>query len=81
MGIVLTGFLNKYMDVMGIALEQESLDSVYNILKDTDWEIGKGASSELKVTETIKPTQKDNLLTYLKIAGQAPRAIRLETVG
>lgn len=79
MGIVLMGFLNKFMDVMGIELEQNSINDVYDVLKHTDWSIGKHVAANPQETKiTKKPIQKDNFLTYLKVILQAPKAIKLE---
>lgn len=78
MGIVLTGFLNKFMDVIGIELEQESIDAVYNLLEGTSWETGKHFEGNPKVSDQKKSIKKDTIGTYLKVLRQAPGAVKLE---
>ncbi|MFK7795913.1 MAG: carboxymuconolactone decarboxylase family protein [Aureispira sp.] len=78
MGIVLMGFLNKFMDVVGVELEQDSLDDVYDLLKDTDWQTGKHVEGTPTVTVPNKTVKADSWSTYLKVLRQAPRAIKLE---
>jgi alkylhydroperoxidase family enzyme len=41
----LMGFLNKFMDTMGIELEQSAIDDVSDLITDTGWSSGKHAWS------------------------------------
>ena len=77
MGTVLMGFLNKFMDAIGVELEQESIDDVSFLLKNTTWEVGKHANAEHRapVKSDIKV---DNILTYIKVFRLAPGAMKLE---
>ncbi len=79
MGIVLMGFLNKYMDVLGVELEQEAIDDVADLLQQTTWTVGKHADGEIAVSPFKKKLEKDNFLTYLKVIRQAPGAVSLES--
>jgi alkylhydroperoxidase family enzyme len=47
----LMGFLNKFMDTMGIELEQSAIDDVSDLITDTGWSAGKHAWS----TEDLDP--------------------------
>lgn len=79
MGIVLMGFLNKYMDVTGIELEEKAINNVSDVLKNTKWSVGKHSPKNHKSVAIKKEhIQKDNLLTYLKIIKQIPGATSLE---
>lgn len=66
------------MDVIGIELEQEAINDVTNVLKETTWETGKHFDGESKIKDNGRYLKKDSLLTYLKVFRQAPGAIRLE---
>jgi len=76
-GIVLMGFLNKFMDVIGVELEPEAIDDVANLLSNTDWETGKHFNGEAKPSKGHN-IKTDSLSTFLKVIIQAPGAIRLE---
>jgi len=78
MGVVLTGFLNKYMDAMGIELEQKAIDDTANLMKQTGWTAGKHLEGTALPSPHATLPQTDNLLTYLRIIRHAPGAIRLE---
>ena len=78
MGIVMMGFLNKFMDVMGIELEQEALDDTYQLLIQDGWQAGKHVNGMVKLSQNNRIVQTDKLTTYLKVFRLAPGAIRLE---
>ena len=46
LGAALMGFLNKFMDTMGIELEQSAIDDVSDLISTTGWNVGKHAWSE-----------------------------------
>jgi hypothetical protein len=75
--IGLMGFLNKYMDAMGIELEQESINDVGQILSKTKWNPGKHINGALNITKITSP-KVDNIRTYLRVLKYAPNAILLE---
>ncbi|HEX5002362.1 MAG TPA: hypothetical protein VFW78_07680 [Bacteroidia bacterium] len=75
--ISMMGFLNKFMDAIGVELEQEAINDTADIISKTGWKPGKHVNGTYKITE--KTTLKsDNLLTYLRVIRQAPGAVRLE---
>jgi alkylhydroperoxidase family enzyme len=45
LGAALMGFLNKFMDTMGIELEQSAIDDVSDLISATGWTAGKHAWS------------------------------------
>jgi hypothetical protein len=78
MGVVLMGFLNKFMDVIGVELEQAAIDDVGELLGQTGWKAGKHFEGEVKKSENSNLVKKDSLPIYLKTIRQAPGAIHLE---
>jgi alkylhydroperoxidase family enzyme len=75
--ISMMGFLNKFMDAVGVELEQEAINDTADLISKTGWKAGKHVNGAYKITE--KSTLKsDSLLTYLRVIRQAPGAIRLE---
>jgi len=77
LSISMMGFLNKFMNVMGVELEQDTINGTAALLSQTGWNPGKHVNGEYRTTKstTHKP---DNLLTYLRVIRQAPGAILLE---
>ena len=75
--ISMMGFLNKFMNAMGIELEQEAINDTAELFSGTGWEAGIHALNGFTVT---KPgaIQRDNLLTYMRVIRQAPGAVRWE---
>jgi len=78
LSIGLMGFLNKFMDAVGIELEVDSINDVSHILSSTGWTPGKHGDEDnlLDVSPNIVTT--DSLKTYLRVFLQAPGAIRIE---
>jgi len=75
--ISMMGFLNKFMDAIGVELEQEAINDTADLISKTGWKPGKHVNGTYRVTE--KSTLKtDSLLTYLRVVRQAPGAVRLE---
>jgi len=75
--ISMMGFLNKFMNAMGIELEQEAINDTAELLAKTGWVPGVHARDGVFVTKQGDPKQ-DNLFTYLRVIRQAPGAVRLE---
>lgn len=77
LSIGLMGFLNKFMDAMGVELEDDSAKEVGQILASTGWTPGKHLRNgfDLSISKLPKP---DSLVTYLKILLNAPSALLLE---
>lgn len=40
LAVGMMGFLNKFMDAMGVELEQKAVDDVADLIGPTGWEIG-----------------------------------------
>jgi hypothetical protein len=71
------GFLNKFMNVMGVELEQDAINDTAALLSKTGWSPGKHVNGDYGITKATTP-KYDNLLTYLRVIRQAPCAISLE---
>ena|SRR5215203_355863 len=77
LSVSMMGFLNKFMDAMGIELEQDAINDTAPVLAQTSWNPRKHVNGEYKITKATTPKQ-DSLLTYLRIIRQAPGAVALE---
>ncbi len=75
--ISMMGFLNKFMNAMGIELEQEAINDTAELLSEAGWQPGIHALNGFTVTKPAVPKQ-DNLFTYLRVIRQAPGAIAWE---
>ena len=75
--ISMMGFLNKFMNAMGIELEQEAINDTAELLSETGWNPGIHAPNGYNITKPGAPKQ-DNLFTYLRIIRQAPGAVAWE---
>ncbi|HKH44742.1 MAG TPA: hypothetical protein VKM72_08770 [Thermoanaerobaculia bacterium] len=81
LGISLMGFLNKFMDALGIDLELASVDEVAAVLHPIGWDPGKHrVSDEQPADPSLQPLPggRDTLATKLGILRHLPAAIRLE---
>lgn len=77
LSVAMMGFLNKFMDGMGIQLEAESIATVRDVIGPTGWSTGKhGWGDEPELAREDVPL--DSLGTYLRVFSQAPGAVRLE---
>ena len=77
-GMVLMGFLNKFMDALGIELEVESLNDVATLIEPTGWSAGQHNWHDPSYDKAAPPPPKDSLSTYLKVIRHGPFANRLE---
>ncbi len=75
--ISMMGFLNKFMNAMGVELEQEAINDTAELLYKTGWKPGIHAGANYSVTKSVTPRQ-DNILTYLRVIRQAPGAVLWE---
>jgi alkylhydroperoxidase family enzyme len=75
--ISMMGFLNKFMNAIGVELEQETINDVAVLLSKTGWQPGIHSNNGYTITKNTAP-QQDNLLTYLRVIRQAPGALRWE---
>jgi alkylhydroperoxidase family enzyme len=82
LGIALMGFLNKFMDAMGIDLEEASVREVSAVLLPTGWTPGKHrvtAKTSADPAFQPRPGGRDTLATKLGLLRYVPAAIRLES--
>lgn len=75
MGIAMMGFLNKFMDAMGIPLETEAVADSHAIMSPSGWVPGAHYSQDMP--EAVQPP-KDNLKVYLSVMRLAPGAIKFD---
>jgi alkylhydroperoxidase family enzyme len=81
LGVALMGFLNKFMDAVGVDLEGASMEEVAAVLQPTGWTPGK---HRVSITEPAdpslqaRPTGPDTVWTKLALLRHLPGAIRLE---
>jgi alkylhydroperoxidase family enzyme len=75
--ISMMGFLNKFMNAVGVELEQEAINDTAELLSKTGWEPGIHASDGYSITKSVTPP-KDNLFTYMRVIRQAPGAVLWE---
>ena len=75
MGIAMMGFLNKFMDALGVPLEDASVADSHAILTHSGMGLGKHFTDQLPAT--VRPTI-DNWRLYAKVATLAPGALRFD---
>ncbi|MEM7271589.1 MAG: hypothetical protein AAF547_00790 [Actinomycetota bacterium] len=51
LSVAMMGFLNKFMDTMGIELEQSAIDDVADLISATGWKVGKHGWSDEDLDE------------------------------
>ncbi len=81
MGVAMMGFLNKFMDAVGIELEQAAVDDVAGLIGPTGWVIGQHGWDGVTVPEHRGSTRlppRDSAGTLLRVARFAPGALRLD---
>lgn len=78
MGVVMMGFLNKFMDAMGIELEAEPVGDVADLIEPTGWSVGQHDWAGIDRAEASTPPPGDSLGTYLRVGRNARGAIKLE---
>lgn len=57
LGVALMGFLNKFMDTMGIELEQAAIDDVADLIAATGWDAGKHGWTSADADELTDQTE------------------------
>ncbi|HXM69888.1 MAG TPA: hypothetical protein VN970_02050, partial [Thermoanaerobaculia bacterium] len=81
LGVALMGFLNKFMDAVGVDLEEASVREVSAILLPTGWTPGKhrvaGETTDDPAFQA-RPGGPDTLATKLALLRHVPAALRLE---
>jgi hypothetical protein len=74
----LMGFLNKFMDAVGVELEVKALEEVSSFLVPTGWTPGQHAEAGIDLSNASEPPSADDIGTYFRVLRQVPSAIRLE---
>lgn len=79
LGVIMMGFLNKFMDAMGVDLEPESIGDVSELIGPTGWSVGQHdwALGDRGGKSTGLPPS-DNVAMYARVLRNAPGAVRLE---
>src|SRR6185436_5122269 len=81
LGVVLMGFLNKFMDAVGIDLEAAAVEEVSAVLAPTGWNPGKHLICTAQPEDpslAARPGGRDSLATRLALLRHVPAAVRLE---
>ncbi|MBA2277719.1 MAG: hypothetical protein H0W06_08120, partial [Chloroflexia bacterium] len=77
LGIVMMGFLNKFMDMIGVELEPSTVAEVSTTM-GADWSTGKAGKEQDPAARRTPPPPADNLWTKLRIVPLLPTALRLD---
>ena len=82
MGVAMMGFLNKFMDAMGVELEPGAVDDVSTLIGPTGWSVGQHdwayEPGELKPDPAARGPKVDSLSTALPVLRSVPGAVRLD---
>ena len=78
LSVGLMGFLNKFMDAIGVELEVGAMNDVWHILQPHGWSPGKHNTAENLSQVSATTAIKDSLKTYVHVLKQAPGALRIE---
>lgn len=82
MGVAMMGFLNKFMDALGVELEPEAIDDVANLIEPTGWSAGQHewASGEggLRPSDGAAAPAADSFGTAFPVLRNAYGAIKLD---
>ena len=82
LSVAMMGYLAKFMDSMGIELEQQAVNDVSKVLESSEWQPGKHAwpfaAGELVPEDDSKPPSKDSIRQAVKVLFNAPAAMRKE---
>jgi alkylhydroperoxidase family enzyme len=75
LAIAMMGFLNKFMDAVGVELEESMANEVHAVIAPTGWHPGKHFAGAVSTT---KPPRADGFGTMLGVLRHAPAAISVE---
>ena len=80
LSVAMMGFLNKFMDAMGVELEPESISDVGELIEPTGWSAGQHLwnNPDPVVDTDSGPPPVDSMSTMVPVMRHAPSAIRLE---
>jgi alkylhydroperoxidase family enzyme len=80
LAVSLGGFLNQFMDSMGIELEYDTINDVTPLIADQGWSPGKHQwLEEIPETNGNGGIPQDSFGTIMRVLRQAPGAIRYDT--
>ncbi len=74
LGVAMMGFLNKFMDAIGVELEGSTMDEVRALIAPSGWSPGKHADPAAARTSTAPP-RPDSLATKLGVLPLIPAAL------
>lgn len=78
LAVGMMGFLNKFMDAVGVELEAEAIADVGALLTPTGWNPGKHGDAMVKMPTAFAEPPIDSLRTYLRVMRQAGGALIME---
>ncbi len=79
LGVAMMGFLNKFMDAVGVDLEEAAVEEASPVLLPTGWTTGKHrVASETDPAFQPRPGGRDTLATKLAFLRYVPAALKLE---
>jgi alkylhydroperoxidase family enzyme len=77
LGVVMMGFLNKFMSAVGVELEQPVVDEVVTTI-GPDWSPGQAGAALDSSAPAKPPPPADGLATKLRVLPLVPNALRLD---
>ena len=77
LGVVMMGFLNKFMDAIGVELEASAVAETQSTM-GADWSPGTAGRFLDHGEQSTAPPAADTLLTKLSVIRYAPAALRLD---
>ncbi len=82
MGVAMMGFLNKFMDALGVELEPEAINDSANLIAPTGWSAGQHEwayqEGTLRPEEGAEAPQADSLSTAVPVLRNAFGAVKLD---
>jgi hypothetical protein len=76
LGVAMMGWLNKFMDAIGVELEPEAIRDAAGVIGPSGWSPGKHATGAVIAAST--PPKKDTLGTKLGLIPRIPSALSLD---
>lgn len=77
LGIVMMGFLNKFMDAISVELEPSTVAETTSVM-GANWSSGKSGRNLDSANGYAAPPESDSLWTKLSVIRYAPTALRLD---
>jgi hypothetical protein len=76
LGVAMMGFLNKFMDALGVELEAPVVEEVRDVISPSGWSPGKHKDGGARPNG--RPPRPDGFMTKLGIVRYAPGAVALD---